>query len=170
MTLAAQTFSLLRQSASPDVRPDKSSERVWHLTYPGLFASDSSRRREHVDALKVRLLEIVVRTGSAMIHHPDSPREEKLPGEWREGPQPQTWHVPADLDLADDSIASWLLTLGNWVMLAPDVETTRLPDFARAPIPTVLSWVDEQAIELVIDSFHDDISWVVVLASAHPAA
>lgn len=170
MALAGQILSLLRESASRDVRPDKSSERVWRLTYPRLFASDRSRRHEHVDTMKTRLLETLARTGTAMIHHPESPRDEKLPGEWLAGPHPQAWHVPVDLNLGDESIQYWLFTLGNWMMRAPDVETTRFPDFARATVAAALSWVDEQAIQVVIDSFHDDVSWVVVLAPEPPAA
>ena len=40
-----------------------------------------------------------------------------------------------------------------------------LPDFARATVVAALSWVDAQRVEVVVDSFHDDVSWVVVLAS-----
>ena len=170
MALAGEILSLLKDSASPDIRPEEASERLWHLTYPSFFASHGRERYTHVDTVKVRLLETMARTGTAIIHHPDSPREEKLPGEWIAGQQPNAWHVPLDLNLGDESISYWLFDLGNWTILAPDVVTTRLPDFASANAAAALSWVDEQHIQVVIDSFHDDVSWVVVLGSERPAA
>ena len=170
MSLVAEMGALLRDAASADVRPDESSERVWHLTYPSLLSRQGGQRREHVDAVKRNALELLVRTGTAVIHHPDSPQQEQLPGTWLAGRLPQWWHVPPDLNLANESVAYWLFSLGNWVMCAPEAVLDPPIDLARAPVKELLPWLDAQRADVVVDSFHDDVSWVVLLASARLTA
>jgi len=169
MSLVPEIVALLHDSASADVRPDESSERVWHLTYPSLLGRQSGRRREHVDAVKRKLLEMVIRTGMSVIHHPDSPQEEQLPGTWLAGRLRHSWRVPPDLNLAEESVAYWLFSLGNWVICAPEATLDPPIDLARAPVTELLAWLEAQRADIVIDSFHDDVSWVVLLASQRVA-
>jgi hypothetical protein len=71
--------------------------------------------------------------------------------------------VPSDLRLSDAAVKYWLFSLGNWTVCsgAPGPEPN--PDLFRVPASDTLAWLDRLGLEVVVDSFHDDVHWAVAL-------
>jgi hypothetical protein len=170
MTIAAAVRGILQDGGFPGVSAVDATGQLWHLENPSLLSAQSRGRAQQVDAVKRQVLAALARSGTAIIYHHESPHDEELPGLWLPGERPGAWRLPVDLDLADPAIAHWLFDLGNWTVCAPDVPLGRTPDIARAPAAQLLTWIDQQAIDVIVDSFHDDVSWVVVLGTEHHAA
>jgi hypothetical protein len=60
------------------------------------------------------------------------------------------------------AMRGWL-SYGNWQLMSPRMPPA-LQDLARARPESVTRFVDEHGLEFVIDSFHDDVFWIIGLA------
>lgn len=154
-----------------DVRRD-GAYTVWHLNEPGLFARSGGSRRQAVQQCKRRLLELFAETGSAYLCHSEDPAESGANGPWVPG-QSQTTALPTKIDLDDQGTQYWLFSLGNWHAYvapaaihyaAPASSNARWPAPARSRAEALRDWMPQVGILALIDSFHDDVSWVVAVA------
>jgi hypothetical protein len=155
-------------------RPRHSSAQlhgsVWAIDEPTLLRVRASDRRKHVEQAKLEILRLVASTSTAVIVHPDPPAEHVLPGTWTPTPVSRGSFVPSDLDLTDDVLTHWLFALGNWTVFSNSHVPKRYPDLFRSPVSGSLAWMDDSGHDVVIDSFHDDMAWVIALRAIPPAA
>lgn len=86
---------------------------------------------------------------------------EGVPGSWERAEAHGPWRVPADGALEATDASRWL-GLGNWTLYsAPTPAAGSPPDAARCGPAELLAWMRQQGVDVLIDSFHDDVSWVV---------
>lgn len=170
MAIAVSVAQCLEQAANADIHPVDSSRRLWHLDDPSLLSVDRRARLQHLLQVKQRILGLLAQTNAAVIIHADSPIEEELPGVWVPLQDPRAWLLPHDIDLTDRAIATWLFALGHWTVSSDALAGSPMPDFFRASSSDILSWVDEQRLAVVIESFPDDVHWVVALGNVRNAA
>jgi hypothetical protein len=137
---------------------------VWDIADPRALARDRQPRTQNVDRCKRRILETLLAVPEPVfIAHPDDPEDDEVPGEWLSAAD-GTWRLPRDLDLDHPNVKSWLHSLGNWVIYAaPQPATLPCPDTSTPCEPELIGWMTESAVSVVVDSFHDDDSWVVAL-------
>jgi hypothetical protein len=164
MTIAAAIRGLLQTTMSPDVTAADDAGCVWRIQSPSILTPKSRSRRQQVNAIKHRILRALSASGTAVIYHHESPEAEQLPGRWSPAEHTGAWRVPADIDLTNPAVDHWLFDLGNWMMCSPDAHLGQPPDIARAPASRLLTWAQQRGIDVIVDSFHDDVSWVVILA------
>jgi hypothetical protein len=105
-----------------------------------------------------------------MICHPDPPDAEGLTVTWRPTAQPGAWFLPTDLDFSNAALEHWLFALGNWTVCSHALPLESIPAFFRAPVVDSLSWLDARKLDVIIDSFHDDTSWVIGLGDVDTTA
>jgi hypothetical protein len=115
-------------------------------------------------ALKIELLSQVLASSSPVfIVHQEPPDDYEVPGNWQRTDD-STWRVPADLDLTDSVSKNWLFGVGNWCLYsAPAAVDGICPDAFRMSASELSSWIHENSVAVLIDSFHDDSDWVVAL-------
>jgi hypothetical protein len=71
------------------------------------------------------------------------------------------WEIPRATPV--DALRGWLYT-GNWQFYVADHYHAWFPDLCRGSYEFVAGFTEAANIELVIDSFHDDIEWTIGLA------
>jgi hypothetical protein len=59
-------------------------------------------------------------------------------------------------------LLDWLY-LGNWQLYVADAPIRAIPDLCRASDAEVVRFMADNDVTAVIDSFHDNLSWVVGL-------
>jgi hypothetical protein len=95
-----------------------------------------------------------------------SPRDYEIPGDWQLAAG-STWLVPRDFNIDHPNVNHWLFDLGDWRLysaLGPAKENS--PDFFRCSAAEVVSWLNDNSVQALIESFHDDTEWVVAFGSA----
>ena len=164
MSLCERMCEVLSQSKSEDLCLRDVSLPVWHLVRPSVWTSRRRERTESVTALKIELLsQVLTSTSPVFIVHQEPPDDYEVPGNWQRTDD-STWRVPADLDLTDSVSKNWLLGIGNWCLYsAPAPVVGICPDAFRMSASELLSWMRENSVAVLIDSFHDDSDWVVAL-------
>jgi hypothetical protein len=114
----------------------------------------------NVDACKVEVLDEICRHSHPFVRYEEAPESGRA---WM-GVEiaPFTWrlHGPAP----GDEVLKWLY-MGNWQLYVAAGPIARIPDLIRAKDEDVETFLKENAVSLIIDSFHDDESWVVGIAS-----
>lgn len=136
---------------------------VWDLRESGCLASIVGVRSTLTPAVKRRILEVVLASPSPIYLLTSEDVGTAGPGVWR-AVSPGVWSLDGSRDPAV-LIAEDATQLGNWVLLAahrPPLE--RLPDLIRATEAQVLTFMRENGIRMLIDSFHDDVQWRVAIA------
>ena len=73
------------------------------------------------------------------------------------------YEVPSDVVLEDKRTERWL-DLGNWCLYAAPSPTADLLDFHRASPRELVAWLTDNGVEIVVDAFHDNASWVVAIS------
>ncbi|MEZ5501038.1 MAG: hypothetical protein R3E77_16600 [Steroidobacteraceae bacterium] len=142
--------SVLRAAESSLIRRKGPSGRVWELT-------GSSKRTEVV---RNQLLQCVLANCTRVLvcydeeEAPDAALQPHLANMGR-GRFAITGGAPVK------SLRDWLY-LGNWQMMGPH-DPQDLVDIVRASEGQAVRFVDENNLDILIDSFHDDSPWVVVL-------
>lgn len=71
-----------------------------------------------------------------------------------------TWRLPARS--RGSVLLSWL-SAGNWQLYVADAPVPEIPDLCRSSDAEVERFIVDTQIALIIDSFYDDVSWVVGL-------
>jgi hypothetical protein len=96
--------------------------------------------------------------------HPDNPADYEVIGEWVSAGL-STYRIPPLLDLEDPGTKQRLFNLGNWqaYVAARPVESG-WPDPARIAPTELVSWMSRTGLLVLVDSFHDDVSWVVAIS------
>jgi hypothetical protein len=162
--LAQQVLAALSTLDSRDCRqaPDVP---VWHLNEPGLLAPQAKARRQALLRSKVEILTaLATHPSSAYLLHPDNPADYEVNGEWV-CTKSSTYRMPPLLNLDDPGTKKWLFNLGNWQAYVTDrpVESG-WPDPARVAPKELVSWMSRTGLLVLIDSFHDDVSWIVAIS------
>lgn len=158
--LETHLLSILERYANANVRPRDRARRVWDLTDPSL-----SLRATPIDPCKREILRTLVREGeTAFLTHHEDPNEQGVPGHWQSTGL-RTWNPPRDLDVDEPATGHWLFTLGNWCCyVSASPVLGGWPDPARSSSEALLAWMERTGVQVLVDSFHDDVSWVVALA------
>ena len=138
---------------------------VWHLNEPGLLAPQAKVRRQALLRSKVAMLTaLATHPGSAYLLHPDNPADYEVNGAWVSAGS-NTYHIPPLLDLDDPGTKQWLFNLGNWQAYVADKPVeSGWPDPARVTPTELLSWMSRTGLLVLVDSFHDDVSWLVAIS------
>ena len=138
---------------------------VWHLNEPGLLASRATARRQALLRSKIAMLTaLAIHSSSAYLVHPDNPADYEVIGEWVSAGS-NTYRMPPLLDLEDSSTKQWLFNLGNWQAYVADKPVeSGWPDPARVAPTELVSWMSQTGLLVLIDSFHDDVGWVVAIS------
>lgn len=163
-TLRQQVLAALSTLDPRDCRQDPDVP-VWHLDEPGLLAPQAKARRQALLRGKVAMLTaLATHPNSAYLLHPDNPADSEVNEEWvRTGSS--TYRIPPLLDLNDPGTKQWLFNLGNWQAYVADRPVGNdWPDPARAAPKELVSWMSRTGLLVLIDSFHDDVSWVVAIS------
>ena len=131
---------------------------------PGVLGSEGvwqvKGNARPVECLKERILELTCLISAPIVHYdgdrPDgaSLREIKLLSQ-------DVWRVPQRA--SGKELLEWLY-MGNWQLYLKSEPLLRLPDLCRASANDVRVFLRGASVALVIDSFHDDVSWTVGLA------
>jgi hypothetical protein len=155
--------AVLSAHEGEDVRHGSSAD-VWHLSYPPLLVPGREARRDRVNRCKRELLRPLLASprGIYLSHHED-PVAAGVPARWSRAGK-WHWNLPSNLNLEEPTTEYWLFALGNWRIHAATapIEQSRI-DPARAAETELLAWMQENRVAFLIDSFHDDVSWVVAL-------
>ena len=143
--------SLLRAADVRGVRSTDEDGRVWELKSSYSAVEElRSQVLEHIVAARLRLV---------LAYDEDAPDQPELAA-----------HVFADGAGAFEirgqppvsALRDWL-SYGNWQLMSPQLPPA-LQDLARARPESVARFVDDHGLEFVIDSFHDDLEWIIGLA------
>jgi hypothetical protein len=129
----------------------------------GVTHSGATWRIDSTSAAAEKLKESVLGTACAksspFVHYDDPP-----PTHGRlascESVGPGVWRVPQGSP--GKELLDWLY-MGNWQLYLAGGPLQELQDLARATTEVAESFVHENHISLIIDSFHDDVSWTVVV-------
>jgi len=113
-----------------------------------------------VRACKVEVLDEVCRHTHPFVRYDEAP---ELGRTWI-GVEvaPFTWRLHGPAPGAE--VLDWLY-MGNWQLYLAAGPIARIPDLIRAKDEDVEAFLTTNDVSLVIDSFHDDVSWVVGIAS-----
>jgi hypothetical protein len=112
---------------------------------------------ERVERLKAQVLEAICRETQPFVHYEDPPVG--LPGTvGATGCALGVWRLP--LGASGGHLLSWLY-LGNWQLYVRAQPLPSVPDLCRASDAEVQEFLAQSGTSVVIDSFHDDILWVV---------
>ena len=133
-----------------------------------------------IDELKTRILQVVLEQSPAFVNFDDPPdaslgircalKVEKGPKPWwirTTRWQPYrcvTWEAPKGTSA--EGLRAWLYT-GNWQFYVADSCRAEFPDLCRASSEFVAFFAEACELEIVIDSFHDDVTWAIGLAPDH---
>jgi hypothetical protein len=149
-TTAAKLAALLRSARASGARAKDDDERVWEL--------DGTDAR--VEEVRRQVLEQVLATASPVViaYGEEAPQQPELAARVSEvgkGRFQLVGRPPLE------ALQNWL-DYGNWQLACPKLPDS-LEDLARATAQRVSQFVDENSLEFVIDSFHDDVYWVIGL-------
>jgi hypothetical protein len=152
---------------SKDIRPREGSLAVWDVKLPGIFARRRSQRKDAVAACRRELISRLLACQDPLFLIHESPQDYGIPGEWRLASE-ATWTVPADFNPNQAAVESWL-SLGNWTFYtAPNPAERDWPDPSRCSALDLLVWMKTNSVKALIDSFHDDVTWVVAFETGEP--
>jgi len=160
-----QMNQILLRRQSDDICPRESSLPVWDIKWPGILARYRRHRKESVAACRRELLSSLLSSQDPvfLIHEP--PRDYGVPGEWQAASE-ATWLVPANFNVDQPAAQSWL-SMGNWTFYTAQNPAERdWPDPSSAL--ALLVWMKTNSVKALIDSFHDDVSWVVAFETDDP--
>jgi hypothetical protein len=110
-----------------------------------------------VEQCKVELLEAICSDARPFVHYEEPPMGEPgLEGsvEVAQG----VWQLP--LGAAGSVLLKWLY-LGNWQLYVRAEPLPQIPDLCRSTNVEVETFVSQCGASALIDSFHDDVSWVL---------
>ena len=108
-----------------------------------------------VQACKAQVLAAVCRNANPFVHYEDSPLG-LVPGSVEVAPT--LWQLP--LNASGPAVLDWL-HLGNWQLYVRAEPLPDIPDLCRASDKEVETFLRKSGASVIIDSFHDDVSWVV---------
>ena len=91
----------------------------------------------------------------------DSEKPKWLPARLWKPDRIVAWEIPRGTPV--DALREWLYT-GNWQFYVANHYHAWFPDLCRGSYDFVAGFTEAADIELVIDSFHDDIEWTIGLA------
>ena len=114
-----------------------------------------------VEECKTKLLDAICSQSQPLVCYDESPvgiRELQDAGEVARG----IWRLPAR---APGSVVLSWLSMGNWQLYVAEAPIAAIPDLCRSPDDDVERFVVDTGVSVIIDSFHDDVSWVVGLKS-----
>jgi hypothetical protein len=74
-----------------------------------------------------------------------------------------TWRLPPRVP--GSVVLAWLY-MGNWQLYVADALIAEIPDLCRSSDSEVERFLSDSGVSVVIDSFHDDVSWVVGIAGS----
>jgi hypothetical protein len=168
MSLGDRLNEILCRWQSADIRRRDCLYEVWDVGWPWLFASRRRQRREAVASCRRELLTTLLESdGSNFLSHHEPPQEYEAPGNWQPAGE-ATWLVPADFNVDDSVVKRWLFVLGDWCLYKGLRPLERGgPDVFRCSAREVVAWMSANSLWALIESFHDDASWVVALNTAH---
>lgn len=149
-TVPTDLLTILDRGKSRKVRPKDTEGRVWELK-----GSDSL-----VEGVRDQLLGCVLASGVPILvaYDEGAPDEAEL-AQHLSSIGPARFQVRGQPPTA--LMRRWLY-LGNWQMLSPAAPES-LVDLVRAAPSEAAHFVDENQLDFVFDSFHDDVLWVVAL-------
>jgi hypothetical protein len=166
IALHQQVLAALSTLAPRDCRRDPEVS-VWHLNEPGLLAPRATARRQALLRSKVAMLTaLATHPSSAYLYlvHPDNPADYEVIGEWVSAGL-STYRIRPLLDLEDPGTKQWLFNLGNWqAYVAERPVESGWPDPARVAPTELVSWMSRTGLLVLVDSFHDDVSWVMAIS------
>jgi hypothetical protein len=167
MPLGEQLDEILSRWQGRDIRRREGSLAVWDLGRPGLFARHRRPRRQAVAACRRELLAALLTSERPLfLLSPEPPGAYEVPGRWQPAGQ-ATWLVPADFNPELPAVKRWLFDLGDWRLYrAARPAAARSPDVFRCSAGELLAWMRAQAVQALIESFHDDTDWVVAHGTA----
>ena len=142
------------------VEPMSPNGDVWDLRERGFLASIVGVRSTLTPEVRRRVLEVVLASSSPLFLFTSEDLGTAGPGMWR-AILPGIWSLKG---LRDPAVLlnEEAIQLGNWVLLAADrPPNERIPDLIRATELEVLSFMRENGVRALIDSFHDDVEWRV---------
>lgn len=146
--VVAEISDALRSVAAGAVKRRGHSDRVWEID------GDSVAQV----ALKATILRISIESGATLLY--DEPLDDAKLAETLVDLGSGQYRLTAATSLA--SLADWLY-LGNWQIVLPSCPGTTI-DAARATEAVICQYLDSNGLKLLVDSFHDDIEWVVALS------
>jgi hypothetical protein len=124
------------------------ADGVWHVR------GNSSQ----VELFKVAVLEEVCRESRPFVHYEESPAgAPELAGTTESH---GVWQLP--MGARGKAILKWLY-LGNWQLYIRTEPLSYIPDLCRSTDSEIRAFLAQSGADCVIDSFHDDVSWVVAV-------
>ena len=124
----------------------------------GVWCLDGNSRE--ATRLKEELLQAICDEVSPVVHYDEDPPAEGSLGSSIKVAR-SAWRIPKGTKSPE--LLSWLY-MGNWQLyVGPDVLTS-LPDLCRSSRSEIESFVRQSQVVVVIDSFHDEVSWSIGLA------
>jgi hypothetical protein len=139
--------TLLKILESHEGRGVQGNGAVWRIE------GSSSR----VEQCKRELLESICRDAQPFVHYEESPMGETgLEGSVEVAPG--VWQLA--LGVSGPALLKWLY-LGNWQLYVRAEPLREMSDLCRSTDIEVAAFVTQSEAKVVIDSFHDDVSWVL---------
>ncbi|WP_141513491.1 hypothetical protein [Ramlibacter sp. WS9] len=125
-------------------RQDFEGASVWRVE------GTSQRERQY----KAAVLETICRTHRAYVRYEECP--DGIDG--TDQVEPHLWWLP--VGVSGEAMLDWLY-MGNWQLTVGASPPKTNPDLCRSPDADVAEYVRKSGVGVVIDSFHDDVSWVI---------
>ncbi len=150
---------------SDDIHRREGSLSVWDIGWPGLFGRHRRQRRQAIAGCRRELLSTLLECQEPIFLMHEPPQDWGVPGKWQPASE-ATWLVPSDFNRDDPAVQSWL-SVGNWTIYsAPTPAEGNWPDPSRCSAAELLAWMRTKSVQALIDSFHDDTTWVVAFETA----
>ena len=158
MVSLAQSFhQILSRHECKAIRRLDPANCVWRIECPGVFARSE---KLHVAACQLDLIRTLLDSNSPILIHHDDPSEYDVPGAWS-AVGDSVWQFPSDWSVENCDAQYWL-NLGNWLIYPASVPIrTCIRDTARSDAASIIDFLRESRVELIIDSFHDNDLWTV---------
>ena len=155
--------SLLREYEVQNAKRLSPDCEVWELQESGWPFGTRAKR---IQRLKEQTLQLALSLEKqSYLDYSENPQDDRLPGKW-EKVENGVWVVPKEGDILESLIK--FLYLGNWCLYVGNhsLKSKSIPDiFGRKP-EQIISFVDENELDLYVGSFHDNNPWRVIFSSA----
>ena len=141
------------------------AQRLAEYQGPGLNGAEGvwqlHGNRPSIEHFKQQLLETICLHSEPFVHYEEPPpSDSSLRG--AKAISAGVWQVPPGATGAD--LLAWLY-MGNWQLYLASEPIECIPDLCRSTAAQIRAFVQSSGVGLVVDSFHDDVSWSIGLES-----
>jgi len=156
--------AILTEHEGKDVSRLDPLQPVWDVRVPGPLSRNKNDRLSNVTACRSAVWRAILSSSlGVFICHQDPPDEDEVAGSWHQEGK-RTWRVPTGFNPAEASTQYWLF-LGGWTAYAAAAPIEEIGTLFNMTPERVTEWARRHQVEIVIDSYLDDLEWRVFVGA-----